>query len=504
MQLFFRPHYILQLCIVVSNPLFITKVGISLAQGILNVCRTDNNRYKTLKARVGFLFIVNMLKHLMHISILLICLTNRMKMRKSYPVYFKWAYATAKEEKLIPLSVRKEIPKQTRSLWRNLPPSVVAKIEDDLNKHEGFASFISDDGPDKIQLYRLTGAMTRFQSLVVDLLKTDQYIDLLSNGKEGLVALVERYKEFFDKKKILKWLKLPPAKYESWLTQTRYNCTSSVQSLCARQYANQTTQEEFEIINQSLESNEYIHWPKSAVHAKLLRDERLQLSRSTFYKYAKISHPNSNRKKGYRQKRKVLKANYVNEYWHLDISVFRTLDGQKNYIYALIDRYSRKILSYAIRQAIRSKYASEVLLEALGVEKPRALQIISDGGPENTGKHIRHVLADYIEKHPVDITHKIALKDIDYSNNMIERFFNTMKTGYLYLQNIESSTDLERIVVRLINEYNYVRPHYAHGLLTPHEAYLGLQQPDLSAQINKAKKERIQKNKNCSCKVCIC
>lgn len=72
------------------------------------------------------------------------------------------------------------------------------------------------------------------------------------------------------------------------------------------------------------------------------------------------------------------------------------------------------------------------MYEALGVEKPKILQLLSDGGTENTGKHIRQVLEYYRQHELADVEHKVALKDIDYSNNMIERFFRIMKSVSLF------------------------------------------------------------------------
>ncbi len=102
------------------------------------------------------------------------------------------------------------------------------------------------------------------------------------------------------------------------------------------------------------------------------------------------------------------------------------------------------------------------------------------------------------------VKHMIALKDIEYSNNMIERFFSIMKSNYLYMTDIENGAILFNKVNYLMNEYNYLRPYYSHRLLTPHEVYIGKKQPDLKERFKLSRIDIIEKNKNCSCTVCTC
>jgi hypothetical protein len=114
------------------------------------------------------------------------------------------------------------------------------------------------------------------------------------------------------------------------------------------------------------------------------------------------------------------------------------------------------------------------------------------------------ILQKYKLEYGTKIKHMIALKDIDYSNNMIERFFRIMKSNYLYMTDIENGAILYDKVKYLMYEYNYLRPHYSHKLLTPHEVYTGKKQPDLTRRFELSRSERIHTNKNCSCTVCTC
>lgn len=87
---------------------------------------------------------------------------------------------------------------------------------------------------------------------------------------------------------------------------------------------------------------------------------------------------------------------------------------------------------------------------------------------------------------------------------MIERFFRTMKYGYLYIDIPKNYDELCKMLTVIINDYNYKRPHHSLNHLTPDEAYRGVLLVDVNERIKKAMRLRIKKNKNCDCTVCTC
>ena len=425
-----------------------------------------------------------------------------MKKRKTYSSLIKWAFAIGKEIELIPLKQRRGTPKQTIWQWRNLEIESIIKLEEEINLRQEISD-MNDITNFKIQQQFIIAA-TKIQLTTIEMVGINNYHKLLAHNKATFVKLIEKYSEVIDKDILLKWFKLNTNKFAVWQSQVNYDCDSSVVSLCAKKYTNQTTLEEYQIIEKTLNDIKYQHWPKSAVHSMLLKKKKLIISRSTFYKYASQIKPSPRKGHRRRKNKEKLRAKKINELWHFDISYFRTLDGKKHYIYAIIDNYSRKILEWKVKSKIRNKYVAEMLLKALGVHKPTALRIMSDGGSENVGQHVKIILQKYKLEYGTKIKHMIALKDIDYSNNMIERFFRIMKSNYLYMTDIENGDILLDKVNHLMYEYNYLRPHYSHHLLTPHEVYIGVKQPDLKIRFELAKQERIHNNKNCSCTVCTC
>jgi putative transposase len=56
-------------------------------------------------------------------------------------------------------------------------------------------------------------------------------------------------------------------------------------------------------------------------------------------------------------------------------------------------------------------------------------------------------------------------------NVVIERWFRSFKTEWLYVTEITSPRDLRAGIAEYVREYNEDRPHQAHGYLTPKMVY---------------------------------
>ena len=97
-----------------------------------------------------------------------------------------------------------------------------------------------------------------------------------------------------------------------------------------------------------------------------------------------------------------------------------------------------------------------------------------------------------------------ALVDVDFSNSMVEAYNKFLKYRFLYLKDFPDFKALERYLPAAIQEYNEVRPHSAHGVLTPKEVLDGIQlsEDKLSNQIKEARIRRVMKHRNTGCMVC--
>ena len=110
-----------------------------------------------------------------------------------------------------------------------------------------------------------------------------------------------------------------------------------------------------------------------------------------------------------------------------------------NQLYFLSDNFSRKILAWRLAFEVNWKYVKEGIedayLIAMGVEQHLNLEIVADGGPENT----HHSLNEFIGTLVGNIKKSIALKDIKFSNSPAESKHRTFKSFYAGEKEIENT-----------------------------------------------------------------
>lgn len=195
----------------------------------------------------------------------------------------------------------------------------------------------------------------------------------------------------------------------------------------------------------------------------------------------------------------------------MDVSQYITADNVKFYIYTIVDNFSRKILacdySKKLSAAIRVKSLRRATEEQFEVslsgsnkvreisEKYPSLNLIVDGGSENNNKTVH----DFIKDCQVNIDKKIALKDVTYSNNMVENPFKTMKSKYFRSKEIFESTFAHELH-HFAQDFNSERPHYAHELYTPDEVHLNPEIKGTRPDLAEARQKRLETNRNYCCK----
>jgi len=184
----------------------------------------------------------------------------------------------------------------------------------------------------------------------------------------------------------------------------------------------------------------------------------------------------------------------------MDVSHFKTSDNIKFYIYTIVDNFSKKIIAYDLSEELSAKTRLKSLKRAvknvfdMTIENQN-LDLIVDGGSENNNKTIH----EFIKSSHVEIDKKIALKDIVFSNSIVEGPYKIMKFLYFNGKQILSTT-LKHELDFFIQDYNYNRPLGYHKIYTPDEVY---QNPDLknvNPTILKANKNRIKTNQQFCCK----
>jgi len=170
----------------------------------------------------------------------------------------------------------------------------------------------------------------------------------------------------------------------------------------------------------------------------------------------------------------------------------------KQYIYLVVDNYSRKILSWNMADRVSGEIRMQTLREAWHTAKPeKQVDLIVDGGPENNN----YVVDNFIKSAGVDITKSVALKDILFSNSLVESANKLLKYRYLFPKEVQDGKQLRNVLEKSIHDFNEVRPHGKLGGLTPSGVYQGQNVP-ISFH-PEALRTRIDENKdNTGCTKC--
>ena len=152
-----------------------------------------------------------------------------------------------------------------------------------------------------------------------------------------------------------------------------------------------------------------------------------------------------------------------NKVWQVDITYMKVLSGYM-YVSAIIDVYSRRILSYKISNSLCKDSV------ILAVED--ALLHYSEPEIVNTDQGSQFTSEDWIKllkKRGIKIS--MTGKGRCCDNVYIERLWRSMKYEGSYLYGWETISDLKKNIPKWIKWYNEERPHQSIGYITPSEKY---------------------------------
>ena len=160
-----------------------------------------------------------------------------------------------------------------------------------------------------------------------------------------------------------------------------------------------------------------------------------------------------------------LTISHTNHVWVADITYIALRSGYM-YLFAIMDLYSRLILSWDISNSMTAAWCKYVLGEALQFfPTPEILN--TDQGIQFTSDKWTKCLAD----NGVKISMDGKGRAID--NIFIERFWRTYKYEYLYLNSPNGGKELYDGTKEYMEYYNHQRAHSTLGKLTPAEKYYG-------------------------------
>lgn len=152
-----------------------------------------------------------------------------------------------------------------------------------------------------------------------------------------------------------------------------------------------------------------------------------------------------------------------NQVWATDITYVPTLMGFA-YKVAIIDIFSRKILSYRISNSMHQSFCIEALQEALNhFPKPEIFN--SDQGSQFTGKNFVNILLN----RGIEVSMDSKGRALD--NIFIERYWKSYKYENVFLKNYANLLESKLETAKYVNFYNTKRFHLSLGLKTPDTVY---------------------------------
>jgi putative transposase len=156
-------------------------------------------------------------------------------------------------------------------------------------------------------------------------------------------------------------------------------------------------------------------------------------------------------------------AQFPNQVCSIDITYIR-MKRHHMYLTAIIDWYSRKIVGWRLSDTLETAPVLKTVREA--VERNGVPAIInSDQGGQFTSDDYKSLLKSLHIRQSMDGKSRWA------DNIMIERWFRSLKTEKIYIEEYATERELRACIDSFIDQYNNVRPHESLDNATPASVY---------------------------------
>jgi putative transposase len=154
----------------------------------------------------------------------------------------------------------------------------------------------------------------------------------------------------------------------------------------------------------------------------------------------------------------------VNQVWSTDITYIRMAQGFL-YLVAVMDWFSRFVLSWSLSLTMEVEFCVEALKRALRRGRPDIFN--SDQGPQFTSEKFIGELAE----------HRIAIsmdgRGRCMDNIFVERLWRSLKYEEVYLKDYASVAEARAGIARYFQFYNHQRLHQSLDYRTPAAIYMG-------------------------------
>jgi putative transposase len=154
-----------------------------------------------------------------------------------------------------------------------------------------------------------------------------------------------------------------------------------------------------------------------------------------------------------------------NQVWAVDITYIPMKHGHM-YLTAIIDWYSRFIVGWELSDTLDTAPVLQALKAAISTYGIPAI-INSDQGSQFTSDDY----TSFLKQHGIRQSMDGKARWVD--NVIIERWFRSLKTEYVYINEYDSPKTLRAGIRTYVEDYNGLRPHQSHGYDTPAAVFYG-------------------------------
>jgi putative transposase len=161
---------------------------------------------------------------------------------------------------------------------------------------------------------------------------------------------------------------------------------------------------------------------------------------------------------------KGVEVTRVNQVWSTDITYIRMADGFV-YLVAVMDWYSRFVLSWGLSVTMELDFCVEALQRALRRGRPEIFN--SDQGSQFTSE----AFTGELKAHGIAIS--MDGRGRCFDNIFIERLWRSLKYEEVYLRDYALVPEAREGIGNWFRFYNHERPHQSLGYRTPVEFYRG-------------------------------
>ncbi len=407
------------------------------------------------------------------------------------------------EKQLLPEDFLNQIPPSTSHGWKNQQPDKHLGDEHAFKIENSFSDVQILLDERVVHVRRVATSFLRLYLSIIQFIGENQFRSILKLNREQLVRLIDNTSQYFGNHRgICKLLRISTASYRNWKRISLNACQQSLLGVCFKSFPQQISRNEIAVLKRYMSNRKYLHWSTAAIWAKAIRNSDISMSLASWYRYAKaLGITKARTVKKVPKTKKSVRASSVNEIWHMDVSHFKTEDNIKFYIYTVVDNFSRRIIKYEVSTILSANVRLNSLKEAIHSEfdvdlnRTPSLDLIVDGGSENNNTTIH----DFIKSCHVNIDKKIALRDVVFSNSIVEAPYRILKSRYFQNRPILSTT-IQQELDFFVEDYNNNRPHYAHVLYTPNEVAQNPKLLNVKPKLKKINQDRLDNNRAYCCK----